>query len=62
MIKLGLNILGALVLLIGCVWMLQGLNYLGGSFMSGQRQWFWIGAIGALAGLAWLWWVNFRRS
>ena len=42
--KLGLNILGVLGLLIGGVWMLQGLDILGGSFMSGQSRWLEIGA------------------
>jgi hypothetical protein len=59
--KLGLNILGALALLIGVVWMLQGLDILGGSFMSGQNQWFVIGAICAAAGVVVLGLVNFLR-
>jgi len=59
--KLGLNVLGVLGLLIGGVWMLQGLNILGGSFMSGQSRWFEIGAVCAVAGLALLGWVNWWR-
>jgi hypothetical protein len=61
MIKIGLNILGALGLLIGCVWMLQGLDYLGGSFMSGERQWFWIGVVVAAVCVIWLARLNFGR-
>jgi len=59
--KLGLNILGVLGLLIGGVWMLQGLNILGGSFMSGQSQWLEIGAAFAVASLALLGWANWSR-
>ena len=50
--KLGLNVLGLLGLLIGGVWMLQGLDILGGSFMSGTTTWAVAGPVIALAGLA----------
>ena len=33
------NIVGVLCSLIGCVWLLQGINVLPGSFMSGQTKW-----------------------
>ena len=59
--KLGLNLLGVLGLLIGCVWMLQGLDILGGSFMSGQSRWLDIGAVCALASLVLLGWTNWSR-
>ena len=59
--KLGLNILGVLGLLIGGVWMLQGLDILGGSFMSGQSRWLEIGAVCAVASQALLGWVNWSR-
>ncbi len=59
--KIGLNVLGVLLLLIGGVWMLQGLNILGGSFMSGQSQWFVIGLVCAVVGVALLGWVKFAR-
>ena len=59
--KLGLNILGVLGLLIGGVWMLQGLDILGGSFMSGQSRWLEIGAVSAVASLALLGWANWSR-
>ncbi len=58
--KIGSNIAGILGLLIGGVWMLQGLNILGGSFMSGQNQWFVIGAVVAAASLGWLAFANLR--
>jgi len=34
-----LNVLGVLFFLIGCVWVLQGINVLPGSFMTGQTKW-----------------------
>ena len=41
--RVTLNILGALVVLFGCIWFLQGINVLPGSFMTGQiavrRDW-----------------------
>ena len=37
--RIVLNILGILCSLIGCVWVLQGINILPGSFMTGQTKW-----------------------
>ncbi len=37
--RIVLNVLGVLCLLLGCVWILQGINILPGSFMTGQTQW-----------------------
>lgn len=50
--KIALTVLGALVALAGVVWTLQGLGYIGGSFMSGATLWAVIGPIVLLAGLA----------
>ena len=49
-------VIAILLLLIGLVWMGQGLGYVKGSFMTGQLFWFWIGlgcviAAAALVGL-----------
>jgi hypothetical protein len=41
---------GVLLLLIGGVWIGQGLGYIKGSFMTGAMLWFWIGLACALAG------------
>jgi hypothetical protein len=60
--RTGLNIVGAILVLIGLVWSLQGLNLLGGSFMTGQTQWLVIGVACALAGAALLGWNNLRRG
>jgi hypothetical protein len=44
-------ILGVLLLLVGALWTLQGLGYVGGSAMSGVTLWAVIGPIVAVAGL-----------
>lgn len=36
-------IFGILFVLLGAVWMGQGLGYVKGSFMTGERFWFWVG-------------------
>ena len=54
------TIVGAVLVLLGGVWTLQGSNMLAGSVMSGQSQWLYIGLIALLVGLAALWWFNLR--
>jgi hypothetical protein len=44
-------VLGSLLILIGCVWFLQGINVLPGSFMTGQTRWAVIGAVAVVVGL-----------
>ena len=44
-------VVGALVLLIGAVFAGQGLGYIPGSFMTGDRKWFWIGGAMVIVGL-----------
>ena len=44
-------IIGILLLLVGLVWFLQGINILPGSFMTGQTQWAVYGVIAMLAGV-----------
>jgi hypothetical protein len=46
-----LVVAGLIAALAGLVWTLQGLGYVGGSFMSGATVWAVIGPIVALAGL-----------
>jgi hypothetical protein len=43
--------LGLLALVLGGVWTLQGLDYLGGSLMSGQTVWAAVGGTLIVAGL-----------
>lgn len=51
MTKLVLNVAGALAVLMGTVWFLQGINVLPGSFMSGQIRWALYGAIAIALGV-----------
>lgn len=44
-------IIGALALLAGVVWTLQGLDILGGSAMSGNSTWAIVGPIVAVVGM-----------
>ena len=44
--------LGALLVIAGVIWGLQGLGYIGGSVMSGVTFWAVAGPLVALAGLA----------
>jgi uncharacterized membrane protein HdeD (DUF308 family) len=61
-VKLLLTILGALAVLLGVVWILQGLNVLPGSFMTGDMKWAVYGAILALVGIAAIVWARRRPS
>ena len=60
--RIALNIIGVLCLLIGCVWILQGINVLPGSFMTGQTKWAIYGAIVLVGGVALLLKANRRRT
>ena len=42
---------GAILALLGTVWMLQGLNVLPGSFMTGQAFWAGAGLVALVVGL-----------
>ena len=44
-------VVGVLLVLVGAVWTLQGLDVLGGSAMSGVTLWAIVGPIVAVAGL-----------
>lgn len=50
--KMVLNVVGALVIVLGAIWVLQGINILPGSFMTGQIQWAYNGAIAIAVGIA----------
>ena len=56
-----LNPVAAICLLVGCVWILQGINVLPGSFMSGQTKWAINGALLVGAALVLLVIANRRR-
>ena len=59
--KVTLNILGALLVLMGAIWFLQGINVLPGSFMTGQIRWAVYGGIAVAAGVTLLFVANRRR-
>ncbi|WP_030527852.1 hypothetical protein LG324_15725 [Phycicoccus jejuensis] len=54
-------VLGAVLVLVGLLWMLQGLGYVGGSPMTGVTLWAVVGPLVAFAGLA-LAFLGGRRS
>ena len=59
--RIVLNVLGVLCLLVGSIWILQGINILPGSFMTGQTKWAISGGLLAIAGISLLISVNRRR-
>ena len=60
--RIALNIVGAVMVFVGGVWVLQGVNVLPGSFMSGQMQWAVRGGVAVIAGIALLLWANLKRQ
>ena len=59
--RLTKNVLALIVLAIGAIWSLQGIGLVGGSFMTGQSRWLYIGIVTMLVGLAGLVWANRSR-
>jgi hypothetical protein len=57
-VRLTKNLLALIMLAIGALWSLQGIGLVGGSFMTGQSQWLYIGLVTMLVGLAGLIWAN----
>jgi hypothetical protein len=56
--KIFLSIIAVLLILVGIVWILQGINVLGGSAMSGQSQFAIFGGIAAIVGIGLLVFAN----
>jgi hypothetical protein len=54
-------LLALTVLAIGALWSLQGIGWVGGSFMTGQSQWLYIGIVTMLIGLVGLGWASRSR-
>lgn len=44
-------VIGVIALVVGAVWIGQGLNLIPGSFMTGNRMWFYIGLVVAVVGV-----------
>jgi hypothetical protein len=59
--RIGLRILAILLIGMGVVWILQGINILPGSFMTGQIQWAYRGGLVAVVGVVILLFAR-RRS
>jgi hypothetical protein len=55
------RVIGVLMVLLGAIWLLQGINVLKGSPMTGQTRWVVIGAVMAVAGLVLLLRVSRRK-
>jgi hypothetical protein len=55
------NILAVLVFAMGVIWILQGVNILPGSFMTGQMVWAWRGVAAAAFAILLLVMVNRKR-
>ena len=47
-----IGVVGVLILLVGAVFAGQGLGIIPGSFMTGKIEWFWIGSVMVVLGLA----------
>ncbi|HSO10940.1 MAG TPA: hypothetical protein VLT51_01100 [Anaerolineales bacterium] len=52
--KNAVYVIGGLLILGGMVWVLQGINILPGSFMTGQIQWAYNGAIAIAIGITFI--------
>ena len=50
--RIALYVTGALFMLMGGIWFLQGINVLPGSFMTGQSKWAVYGVLSLLVGVA----------
>ena len=59
--RITLNIVGVLMMLMGTIWFLQGINILPGSFMTGQIRWAVYGGVTAFIGLGLVVAANRRR-
>jgi TRAP-type mannitol/chloroaromatic compound transport system permease small subunit len=60
-VKTVIMIFGVLLILAGATWILQGVNILPGSFMTGNPQWAINGAVTVLFG-AGLFWFASRKN
>jgi divalent metal cation (Fe/Co/Zn/Cd) transporter len=48
--RIALGIVGVFLVLAGCVWFLQGISVLPGTFMTGQSRWAVYGGIAVIVG------------
>jgi hypothetical protein len=59
--RIFLNILSACLIAMGIIWILQGVNILPGSFMTGQIVWAWRGVACVIVGAPIMLFANRRR-
>jgi hypothetical protein len=59
--RTALNVIAGILVFLGIVWFLQGINVLPGSFMTGQIKWAIYGAIAVVVGLGILVGANRKR-
>jgi hypothetical protein len=62
MLRITLNIVASLLVLVGSIWILQGINVLPGSFMTGQTRWAVYGGIAVAVGITLLLTANRVRK
>ena len=60
--RTAVNISGVLLVMMGSVWILQGINVIPGSFMTGQTKWAVYGVLTLIAGAGLLIAANRRRG
>jgi hypothetical protein len=60
--KLFRTIIGAALILLGLVWILQGSGMLAGSVMTGQSQWLYTGIVVAIIGAGTIFTTYRRRT
>lgn len=58
MLKTIVKIFAVLLILVGVIWILQGVNILPGSFMTGNPQWTTNGIITVVIGAGLFWFAN----
>jgi uncharacterized membrane protein HdeD (DUF308 family) len=59
--RIALKLVAVLAFFVGCVWFLQGINVIPGSFMTGQTKWAAYGCLLILAALVLFVVANRRR-
>lgn len=59
--KIILTVIGSILILLGGIWILQGINVLPGSFMTGQIRWAIYGGIAAIVGIVVIVLANKRK-
>ncbi len=59
--KILISIVGVLLIIMGIVWILQGINILPGSFMTGQLRWAVFGSLAVIVGILVVVFANKKR-